>query len=74
MATEVTPEAIAELATAPQSISTDGLSVSERPIQDVIAADQYAVAKSLGAGTNPNGGPRSGWGLVRAARFIPGGS
>lgn len=60
-------EAIAE----PASATVDGQSATNRPIADVIAgADKVAAARAV-AGTNANGGPRSGWNCLRPARIIP---
>ena len=41
----MTPEEIAELAKAPQSTASAGVSVTERSAQDVIALDKYAAQK-----------------------------
>ena len=44
MAAEDLTDAIAEAAVAPSAVTVDGQSVSNRPIEEVIAADEYAKA------------------------------
>lgn len=58
-------EQIEELATAPKKTVTTEGSVEERPVKDIIAADQYLAGKTAG-----NAVP---WGM-RVARVKPGGT
>lgn len=63
---------VAALAAEPASTSGDQGSASNRPIPEVIQADQYATAKTALSGTNRRGGRRCGWaGLVRRGKFVP---
>lgn len=71
MATEITTSELIDAAAAPQSVTVDGQTVSERSVEQLIKADQYASAKTALAGTNSNGGPRSAWGRTRAAVAVP---
>jgi hypothetical protein len=71
MATEITAEELIAIANSPGSTTTDGVTVTERPIDDVIKADQYAGAKRALTGTNANGGGRSGWKTLRTGRVVP---
>jgi hypothetical protein len=74
MPTEITPADLIESATAPQSVTTDGVSVTERSVLEQIEADKYAAGKAALAGTNKNGGPKSGWRALRAGRVVPPGA
>lgn len=57
-----------------QSATVDGRSATSMdPLKQIQVADAIA-ARELLAGTNDNGGPRSGWGLCRPARAIPPGA
>lgn len=67
-------DVIAEAAQKPASASQDGRAAAAHPIPDQIEADKYQKAQTALTGTNPNGGPRSGWGGLRAARAIPPGA
>ena len=60
-----------DLATAPAASTTDAGSVTERPIVDLIKADQYLAGKTAVEGTNDQGGPRSLWSKLRPAQAIP---
>lgn len=55
----ITPEEIEELATAPKRTQGDEGSIEEKPIDEVIKADQYIAAKAAA-------GPPYG---IRVARF-----
>ena len=55
-------DTIQDVGSKPQSVTTDGLSVSNRPIGDVIAADRYA--KAAAAAKVPYRG-------LRFTRFTP---
>ena len=66
-------DAIAANATTPQSAGVDGQTAAQVPIPDQITAHRYKAANAAAAGTNANGGKRSGWGALRAARAAPGG-
>jgi hypothetical protein len=74
MATEITPEDIAEAAKNPQSVTTDGTSASAHSIPDQIAAAQFAASQAALTGSSPNGGPKSAWHCLRIARSRPGGA
>lgn len=71
---EITEQQIADLAAAPSNVTTDGLSISERPIDEVIDAKEYLDRKAALTGANANGGSRSGWGSLRPARVVPPGA
>ena len=70
---DLTPD-IESAATDPSSASSDGQSATARPLPDVIAADQYLKGADAVSGTNPRGGPKSGWRTVRQARQVPPGA
>lgn len=54
-----------------QSATADGQTVVAVPLPDQIAADKYLKAKTAVTGTNPSGGPVSGWNTLRPARYVP---
>jgi hypothetical protein len=56
-----------------QEAAADGRSVKGIPLPDLIAADKYLRGQEAVSGTNENGGPKSGWGRTKLARFTPGG-
>ena len=64
-------DTIEEAAQDPQSASKDGITATSHPLPDLIAADKYLAGKTAVEGTNDNGGPKSGFGALRPARFIP---
>lgn len=64
-------DTIEEAAQDPASASSDGQSATARPIADLIAADRYLKGQQATESTNAQGGPRSGWGALRAAKAIP---
>lgn len=74
-----TPEEIeqsaAELAAGGvASASTGDQSTTAMDTEKMLrVADKLAV-NELAAGTNANGGPRSGWGMTRPARAVPPGA
>lgn len=70
----LTADDIADAATDPASASAGGQSATAVPIPDQIAAAKFQAATTATAGTNANGGPRSGWGATRPARVIPPGA
>lgn len=57
--------AIEELAAAPQQVNTDGLQVTERPLSELIAFDQWRKAKEA---------QRSGKSGLKFFRTVPPGS
>lgn len=66
---------IADAAQEPAEASVDGQTVKAVPIADKILADQYAKAQdAVAGGDNAQGGPRSGWGMLRPSRQIPPGA
>lgn len=65
---------ITQVAGEPQSATSDGQSATAQPLPDLIEADRYLKGTSAVTGTNPQGGPRSGWGSLRMARVIPPGA
>jgi len=71
LATELTAEELVELASAPASVSVDGQTVSERSADDVIKLENRAIGKTVLAGANNNGGPRSAFNYCRPGRFKP---
>lgn len=69
----VSADSIAEAANSPASASVDGQSASAVSISEQIKALQLGATTDALAGTNDNGGPKSGWGRLRLARAKPGG-
>lgn len=67
-AEDLTADSIAEAATQPASASVDGQSAAAVSISDQIAALKFKESVAAAAGTNDNGGPKSGWGMLRPAR------
>lgn len=71
-----TPEEIAATAAeiaavGVQSVTTEGqTTVAMDPLKAIAAADALA-ARGLLAGSNPQGGARSGWRMLRPAQVIP---
>lgn len=74
MANELTPDVIANSATAPQSATVDGTTVAAHSIPDQIVADQYAKATAAVSGTNDGGGSKSGWRATRPGKVVPPGA
>jgi len=64
-------DTIEQAAQDPAAAASDGQSATARPIADLIAADRYLKGQQATEGANANGGPRSGWGALRAAKAIP---
>jgi hypothetical protein len=62
---------IAESAAAPQSTTTDGLTVSEHSLLSQIEADKYLAAKKAATATGPTGKKRSGFAHLRPAKAVP---
>jgi hypothetical protein len=69
---ELTSQQIADLAAAPQSTTTDGVTVTERSADDVIKLDRFATEKA--AATPAAGKPKSFWAGLRPAIAVPPGS
>jgi len=74
MPDSLTPDTIAEAATAPQSATVDGTTVSAHSIPDQITALQHQKAAAAVAGTNAGGGPKSGWRATRMGKVTPPGA
>lgn len=56
-------------------VTTDGQTTEAHDLPDLIEADQYLKGQdAAGSGTNPNGGVRSGFGMLRPARAVPPGA
>ena len=70
MADPVTPESIAEAATAPASASADGRSAAAVPIDQMKEALELTEARAAAAGRNPVGGAPSAWNMTAAANFV----
>jgi hypothetical protein len=67
----VDADSIAESAAAPASASVNGESASAHSISEQIKAAEYkAQQDALDSGTNEQGGKKSGWRGLRAARPI----
>jgi len=66
----ITADAIAENANAPKVAEVDGQKAEQHSISDQIKAAEYAAQAGAVAQTNGNGGPRSAWRGLRAARAI----
>ena len=58
-------DTLTELASAPQSMTVDNQSYSERNANDLIMLDQYLRAKKAACAGN------AGWGGMRVNRVIP---
>lgn len=61
------------LARKPKSASGDAGSVESRDADDVLKLAGLSQGENELTGTNPQGGPRSAWKLMRRAQFSPGG-
>lgn len=61
-------------AALPASSSSDGQSASGQPLGELVKVANRKAGQDALTGTNANGGKRSGWGAMRAARVIPPGS
>ena len=74
-AAEIAAAAAAAAEIGVQSTTTDGqTTVAMEPLRQLATADAVAARELLGA-TNPQGGPRSPWGMLRPAQAVlPGGS
>lgn len=57
-----------------QSASVDGRSATAMDPMKQIAVADAIQSRDLIAGTNANGGPKTGWGFLRPARAIPPGA
>lgn len=66
-------DAIAANAALPQSAGVDGQTAAQVPIPDQIKALNLKAAAAADV-PNENGGPASGWGMLRAARAVPPGA
>jgi hypothetical protein len=67
----VDADSIAEAAASPASASVDGQSASAHSIEDQIKAAEYLKQQeAIDSGANEQGGKKSGWRGVRAARPI----
>jgi hypothetical protein len=64
-------ETIAAEAQLPAASAVDGQSADGQPLPDLIAADKHLTTKTALTGTNPSGGPKSGWRGLRPARAVP---
>lgn len=75
-ATMPTPEEILDAAAAaPARTVTDGTETQQHSLKDLIAWADRSTGTVLDGGTNPQGGPRSGWGAVlRPAMVVPPGA
>lgn len=73
MATDLTPQ-IEQAASEPASATADGQSAQSHPLPDLIEADRYLKGTTAVDGSNGAGGPRTGWGLLRMAKFTPPGA
>ncbi len=67
---DLTPDTIATAAASPASVTVDGNSAAAVPIDKQIDALNLAKITAAATGTNRQGGPRSGWGMMRPARSI----
>lgn len=62
----ITLEHLQDIVNAPQTVSVDGQTVTERSANDIIALDKYVRAKQRSCTSKGNG-----WGSVGIARAIP---
>ena len=69
-----TLDAILANAALPQSAGVDGRTAAQVPIADQIAAVKFKAGVDAAAPANENGGPASGWGMLRTARAVPPGA
>lgn len=67
---EIVEQRLAE----PAEASKDGQSTKNDPIKDILDAQDRIEARETLSGTNANGGSKSMWGRLRAARAISGGT
>lgn len=67
-------DTIAGNAAKPASAAVDGRQAAQVPIGDQIKAAQFQATSEGLAGTNDNGGPKSGWGRTRTARAASNGA
>lgn len=67
---EITATDIAENANAPRVAEVDGQKAEQHSIGDQIKAAEYKKQNDAATATNENGGPRSAWRGLRAARAI----
>lgn len=58
-------------ATEPAASAVDGRSATNDPIPDLIELSDKLKADAAAEGANANGGPKSGWNMLRPARAIP---
>jgi hypothetical protein len=73
-ADEIAEAAATTAADGVQSAMADGQSATAiDPLKQLDVADRIAKREAL-TGNNPQGGPRSGWGLLRPARVVPPGA
>jgi hypothetical protein len=70
MPTDLT-QTIADSAAAPQSTTTDGVTVTEHSLPDQIAAAKFLAAQQAAAATGPTGKKRSAWAYLRPAKAVP---
>lgn len=65
--------AIVDVATAPASTTTDGQTVTEHALPDLIEADRYQAAKAAAAATSAATGKKaSGFAFLRMAQAVGG--
>jgi hypothetical protein len=64
---ELTVDSIAQAATDPASGSVDGRAAEAHPLPDQLEVLRAKAAQDALAGTNSNGGAKSGWGATRPA-------
>jgi hypothetical protein len=55
----------------PATATSDGQTAASHPLPDLIAANKYLKSQEAATGTNIRGGPKSAWGMLRAARRVP---
>lgn len=60
--------------TAPQTVSVDNQSATVQSADDQIARIVFAEGRAEIGPANARGGKRSGWGMLRAAKFVPPGA
>jgi hypothetical protein len=67
-------DTIVQTAAEPASAAGDAGSATNQPLPDLIAADQYLAGKTAAQATNPKGGRRSAFQMLRTGVFVPKGA
>ncbi len=75
MADELTPTDLITAAAEPSAVTVDGQSVQQRSVDELIAADRYAAAKSAAAAVSTETGKRaSAFAFIKFGKAQPPGA